>query len=205
MTLRHCAVPPRPTRSLYSDIQYLLPTWARPRPATWLDVQFPTVDCAIPTAHHVSVSPSGTHLCAYPHRTRRRRLCGCPSAARIHRATGRSAIPFNRAFPIGIGARLTDEVALDLVTVAGDPTGPRGATRRHRRPGIVDGAGPAVSRPRARRCASHQHRALNHLFAHRLRTCANARPRRDLRPLCDTVIGTSPKFSGITSHLDSNT
>lgn len=48
MTPRHCAVPPRPIRSLYSEIQYLLPIWVRTTPTSRLDVQFQTADRAIP-------------------------------------------------------------------------------------------------------------------------------------------------------------
>jgi hypothetical protein len=44
---------------------------------------------------------------------------------------------FTLAFPIGIGFKLTDKVALDFETVVGDPISPKGTTSLTVDPGVV--------------------------------------------------------------------
>jgi hypothetical protein len=51
---------------------------------------------------------------------------------------------FTLAFPIGIGFKLTDKVALDFETVVGDPVSPKGTTSLTVDPGLVYDMGSVV-------------------------------------------------------------
>lgn len=155
------------------------------------------------TCARIRIAPTGAP---------RRPASGRPQ--RESRVTGRSAICPNRAFPIGSGARRTDGVVLELKDrrrrsdrpARCQPASRSTRHRRQRRGGAVANVAgrTAGSRPRAGRRALHRHQNHELTSAHRLRTRARPASRRDLRPPCDTAIGTSPKFSGITPDLHIN-
>jgi hypothetical protein len=62
----------------------------------------------------------------------------CGSAARNPPGNQSVGDRWNLAFPIGTGVRLTDEVALDLETVIGNPIRAHGTAGTAIDPGIVD-------------------------------------------------------------------
>ena len=184
-------------------------------------------DRAIPTAHHVSVSPSGTHLCRYPHRTDRR------GVHRQRNPPGNRSVgdPFNLAFPIGIGFSLTDRPSSAIRSAREVPPAPPSTPHGLERRGVLLGgasgprrAAPLPADPGGPPAVVHAGRdrvpgdvrlppgarpppSSTSCFTlasgseppsvHRLRERANPGSRSDLRPPCDSAIGTSPKFSRI--------